>query len=397
MKASEEKPNPQVLEGVTIVDLTYLVPGGYCTRLLANYGARVVRVERPGDLFDLTDVWPWGDDSASLARRAMAARYFQINCNKESLTLDYTSQKGKKLLMKLIRRSDVLVEGYRPGIMEGYGLGYLQVKEVNPDLIYCSISGYGQNGPYAKLPTHDPNIQALGGIMGLSQGPNGPQLPGVPVGDITAGSNAAMAILLALIARERGIAGGQHLDISMLDSAVWATGICRADAYFATGQYLHTGSRPLHIYKTLDGKYICLVVLEEKFWQTLCVRLGLEEYAGDRESVLPFSEDSAYRREIIARLRAIFRTRTREGWFKLLSDCCLTPVLDLDEVLEDTNTKDHHLVTWLNDSKLGIIPYLGVPFRMSKTPGEIRRPAPLKGEHTARVLSELGCSEDEKA
>jgi crotonobetainyl-CoA:carnitine CoA-transferase CaiB-like acyl-CoA transferase len=361
---------------------------------LGSYGARVIRVERPGDLFNQTDLWLWGDDAASLTQQGMAGRYFQVNCNKESLLLDYTSEGGKEVFLKLIQEADVLVEGFRPGVMYRYGLDYIRLQEVNPRLVYCSITGYGCEGPYSQLPSHDPNIQALAGIMQLTQGAEGPGLPGIPVGDILAGNNAAIAILMALLAREKGDGRGQHLDVSMLDGAVWAVGITRADAYFATGKYLGPNRRPLHIYKTLDEKYICLVVVEEKFWQTLCTRLKLEEYAKDWAKVIPYSEGSPRRKEIIGRLTEIFKTNTREAWFELLSDCCLTPVLDFEEVLADGNTKARELILYLQDPNLGLIPCLGVPFRMSRTPGQIRSLPPLKGEHTERIFSELDLTRD---
>lgn len=382
----------QALEEFTVIDLTYLFPGGYCTRLLANYGARVIRVERPGNLFSQTDIWPWKNDPVSSVRRSMAARYLQINCNKESLLLNYTSSKGRNVFLKLVQRADVLVEGFRPGVMERYRLGYSQLQKVNNHLVYCSSTGYGQEGPYVKLPSHDPNIQALGGMMKLTQGRDGPGLPGIPIADILAGSNAAVAILMALLARKRGDGSGQYLDVPMLDLIVWAMGVTRADAYFATGQYLSPGRRPLHIYKTKDGKYVCLVPLEKKYWGTICSRLDLEEYIGDWGSVLPFSEDTPRRREIIARLTKIFKTDTRQAWFERLSDCCLTPVLDFEEVLNDGNTMAHELVVSVQDSRLGFIPCLGLPFRMLRTPGRIRRFPPLKGEHTRQILSELDCN-----
>jgi crotonobetainyl-CoA:carnitine CoA-transferase CaiB-like acyl-CoA transferase len=389
-----KKGKPQALEGVKIIDLTYLYPGGICTRFLADHGAQVIRVERPGNLYDQTQIWPWGEDSPSLARRAMAARYFQISCNKESIELDYTCPKGRSIFINLIRQSDVLVEGFRPGVMERYGLGYPQLKKVNSQLIYCSITGYGQEGPYAKLPSHDPNIQALSGVMALTQGPIGPGLPGIPIGDILAGNNSAIAILMALLGRYKGNVGGQHIDVSMLDSVVWAMGLSRADAYFATGQYLGANRWPLHIFRTMDKKYICLIALEKKFWRTLCSRLGINEYAEEWTTVLPFSKDTPKRREILAKLVKIFKTKTREDWFRYLSDCCLTPVLEFEEVLNDTNTVAHNLFVYIEDPKLGPVPCLGVPFRMSRTSGQINRLPPLKGEHTRKILSDLGYKED---
>jgi len=320
----------------------------------------------------------------------MAARYLQINCNKESLELDYTTPEGRKVLVKLIRRADVLVEGFRPGVMDRYGLGYRQLKKINPRLIYCSITGYGQEGPYAKLPSHDPNIQALSGIMALTQGPIGPGLPGIPMGDILSGSHAAIAVLIALTAREKGKLGGQHVDVSMLDSAIWAIGLTRADAYFATGQVLGASRWLLHIFKTLDKKYVCLIALEKKFWRTLCSRLGLHEHSDDWAAVIPFSSDTPKRRKILAKLKKIFMTKTRQYWFKLLSDCCLTPVLDFEEALRDPNTVARNLFVYIRDPKLGPVPCLGVPFRMSGSSRQVHRLPPLKGEHTKEIWSELG-------
>lgn len=322
------------LEGITILDLTRLLPGAVATRYLAQHGAEVIKVEQPGE----------GD----YARRMNALLFARTNGGKKSITLDLKDDRGLRILLKLAARADILIEGFRPGVMARLGLDYDHVSSINARLIYVSLTGYGQRGPYAGLAGHDINYIALGGLLGL----NLPVIPGVQIGDLAGGSmQAIMGVLMAL--QERSITGrGRHVDVSMLDGvrSLLVVPLAGTGAETLTGRYAC-----YNIYRCLDGRWIAVGALEPKFWATLCRRLGCED-------LVPLQFNDERRGHVKARLCGIFETKNAESWFELLrdSDCCVTPVRSVKEVAQE----------------------------MGPAPDGVT--APELGEHTAEILRRIG-------
>jgi crotonobetainyl-CoA:carnitine CoA-transferase CaiB-like acyl-CoA transferase len=302
--------------GITVLDLTRLLPGATATAILAERGAEVIKIEQPGE----------GDYARSLVPDVFAAS----NAGKKSVSINLKDPRGRDLLLSLVRRADVLIESFRPGTMARLGLGYGQLREVNPRLIYASLTGYGQSGVYADLAGHDVNYLALGGVLDL----NLPVIPGVQIADLAGGAmQAVIAILFALL--DRGATGeGRHLDISMLAGVESLLTIPLA-AYRTTGRTPQANEEILggryacyNLYEASDGRWLAVGALEPKFWAALCVQLGCEELIP-----LQFCEDDR-RGAIKDRVASIFRTRTASEWFGALRshDCCVTPVLNVAEV-----------------------------------------------------------------
>ncbi len=374
------------LENIRILDLTWLLP---YTTLLADLGAEVIKVEEPtrGDYSRW--VPPFIGDQGS---------YFMlVHRNKKSVTLNLKSEKGREIFYKLVEKSDAVIESFRPGVTKRLGVDYESIKKINPKIIYCSVSGYGQNGPYRDFPGHDINYIAIGGILGLTRPPNGPPvIPGSQIADLGGGcSLATIAILAALLAREK-TGRGQYIDVSMTDGVVsWLT--IPASFHFAgvpvgRGELPVLGEFPCYsVYECGDGKYISVGCLEERFWVNLCNSLGKGEYAGHQWAM------GEKRDEILSTLKSIFRTKARDEWFKILTkaDVCAAPVHSLDEVFKDPQVLQRKMVAEIEHPAAGRIKQLGIPIKFSETPGEIRTPAPLLGQHTDELLLRLGYAEKE--
>jgi len=330
--------------GITILDLTRLLPGATATALLAARGAEVIKIEQPGD----------GDYARSLVPAVFAA----TNAGKKSVSIDLKDPRGRDLLISLVRNADVLIEGFRPGTMKRLGLGYDELRELNPRLIYASLTGYGQSGAYADLAGHDLNYLAMSGVLDL----NLPVIPGVQIADLAGGAmQGVIAILFALV--ERGATGeGSYLDVSMLAGVESLLTIPLA-AYRTTGRAPRAGEEILsgryacyNLYEASDGRWLAVGALEPKFWAALCVQRGCEDLIS-----LQFCDDDR-RGAIKDRVASIFRTRTASEWFDVLRghDCCVTPVLNVAEVAA----------------------------RMPQ-PDPARRP-PRLGEHTRPILDSMG-------
>ena len=377
------------LQGMRILDLTRLLPGPFCTVLLADMGADTIKVEDP----QVGDYLRW---NPPLGSSGMSLHFHTINRNKRSIALDLKKKQGRELLLELVRWGEVLVEQFRPGVMERLGLGYEMVKEVNPSIIYCSITGYGQDGPYRDVAGHDINYLGYAGVLGLTGHADGPPvLSGVQIADLGAGGMfGALSILMAYIHMLR-TGEGQHLDVSMMDGSIsWLT--INTGEFFGGGPAPGRGEQVLHglwpcynIYRAADG-YMAVGSLEGKFWKRLCELMGKPEYA--EEQFNPEMRD-----EIFAWLRGEFEQRTRGEWMEIFlgEDCCVGPVLSLDEMSRDPQVKHRKMVVEVDDDKLGRTTTLGIPFKFSRTPGEIRTSAPSLGEHTDEVLGMLGCSAEE--
>ncbi|HEY72689.1 MAG: CoA transferase [Chloroflexi bacterium] len=360
-----------------ILDLSRLLPGPYCSRILADFGAEVVKIERPGGGDWLRRMPPLTDGEGVL---------FQIlNRGKKSLTLNLKSDAGRAIFLRLVETSDALLEGFRPGVMERLGLGYETLAQVNPRLVYCSLSGYGQKGPYQQRAGHDLNYIGLAGLLDLTGAREGPPIiPGAPVADLTGALWAAVGILLALLARER-TGRGQRVDGSFLGAALSC--LPAALAQRAGRQPVERGGGSLtgglicyHVYETQDGEYMTLAALEPEFWAAFCRAAGREDLI-EQQFAPTLPGEPAYEE-----LRAIFHTRTRQEWMEALkgTDACCEPMYTLAEALASAPVQALGML-----SGADLLP----PVQLSAQPARPAHPAPALGQHTAVLLAELGYDE----
>jgi crotonobetainyl-CoA:carnitine CoA-transferase CaiB-like acyl-CoA transferase len=364
------------LTGIRVLDLTRLLPGAFCTLVLADMGADVVKVEEPGQ----GDYMRWMPPLVA----GRGAAFDALNRNKRSVTLNLKAAAGRELLLALAERADVLVEGNRPGVMERLGLGFSVLSRRNPRLVVCSITGYGQDGPFAARAGHDLNYMATAGALGLNGAPDGAPAPlSVQVADIGGGGlQPAVAILAALVGVQRG-EPGRWIDASMLDGALsWLGPVLAARA---AGEEIGRGDSRLggryacyRVYRCADGGFYSVAALEPKFWSALCAALGRPELVERQYSEGPGQ------RELHRIMEEIFATRTRSEWRRLLSDvdACCEPVLGLDEVAEHPQVRARGLLARGGEVAPAI--------RLSA--GWSRRGAPGLGEHNAEVLGEVGVS-----
>jgi crotonobetainyl-CoA:carnitine CoA-transferase CaiB-like acyl-CoA transferase len=380
------------LEGIRVLDLTRLLPGPYGTMLLADLGAEVIKIEEPGQ----GDYARW----YSVRMGNIGARHLLLNRNKKSMTLNLKNPKGRDILIRMVEDgADVLIEQFRPGVMDRLGVGYSTLSKVNPRLIYCALTGFGQDGPYKDLAGHDLNYIGLAGILALTAPKGGdPVVPGIQIADLVGGGlYSVIGILTALVARQK-TGRGQFIDVSMFDGVVSLLPDAAA-MYFAEGVAPKAGERRLlgglpqyQVYRTRDGRYIALGALEEKFWAALCQAIGKPEWAQD----IPKEKEprcAAIQKE----MAQIFATKTQREWVEILmkGDTCGTPVLTLDEVFQDPHVLHRKMVQETQHPLAGRVPQIGIPLKFSETPGEIRTPAPEMGEHTEEILKGIGFREAE--
>ncbi|HWK17924.1 MAG TPA: CoA transferase [Solirubrobacteraceae bacterium] len=377
------------LAGLKVLDLSRLLPGGFCSLMLADFGADVIKVEDtgPGDYVRWSPPYYEGADET-----ARGALFLSLNRGKRSIRLDLKSEPGKQVLLRLVRDADVLLESFRPGVLDRLGVGYERLREENPRLIYCAITGYGQDGPNRDRSGHDMNYLGLNGVLGLTGDADGPPVQsGAQIADLGGGGMmGVIGILVALHERERS-GEGQLVDCSMFDGALSWLGMVAAAA-FAAGRADRRGENMLagalicyRPYRCADG-YVTLGALEPKFWSAFCRGVGREDLLGhafDRPGTPAHHE-----------LEAIFAERTREQWrlFASENDCCLEPVLDLDEVLDSELVRAREMVVELSQPGADRpVKLLGVPIKLSRTPGDpTRAPGPRLGEDTEAVLAAAG-------
>jgi alpha-methylacyl-CoA racemase len=373
------------LDGIRVLDLSRLLPGGYCSLLLADYGAEVLKVEDTG----LGDYIRWAPPQhAGVEPSAASALFLSLNRGKRSLRLNLKVREGREVLLRLVRDHDVLLESFRPGVLDRLGVGYERLREENPRLVYCAITGYGQEGPDRDRPGHDMNYLARGGLLGLSGEAGGPPVPAAgQIADLGGGAlMAAFGILAALHERERS-GEGQFVDVSMTRGAQsWLAMV--AARYFADGAVPRRGELELagglpcyRPYACSDG-WVTLGALEPKFWHALCAGLGRDDLRGRQM-------DPA----VAAELEALFATRTRAEWaaFDDEHGCCLEPVLDLDEALARS---PEAVVEVDQPGAAAPVRLLGPPVGLSRTPGDGTRPGPSLGADTDDVLAGLGYDRD---
>ena len=361
------------LTGITVLDLSRLLPGPFASMILADHGARVISIED---------------------KRFVKDNFFitTVNRNKEHISLDLKTPEGKDIFFKLLNTADVVIEGFRPGVVQRLGVDYDTVKQVNPGIVYCSITGYGQTGPYVDRVGHDVNYLSVSGILELIGDPDEPPaIPGVQIADIAGGGmNAVIGILLALMARKQ-TGKGQYIDISMTDGML---------GFLSIPLFFHQQTRLLprrsdnmlshryacyNTYETADGRYLSIGAVEHRFWKRLCEYLDIPEY-------IDLQYDDASRTEIIDTLRSIFRHRTLDQWEKDLGnlDICWGRVQTLDEVLTAPLFKARDMVINLKGEDGTETQMLGIPVKLSQTPGRVRTQAVGFGESTVSILKELG-------
>jgi crotonobetainyl-CoA:carnitine CoA-transferase CaiB-like acyl-CoA transferase len=388
------------LHGVRVLDLSRLLPGGFCSQLLADFGADVVKVEDTG----MGDYVRWAPPQyEGVEPTSASAMFLALNRNKRSIRVDLKHEQGREVLRRLVRDSDVLLESFRPGVLERLGVGYEALREENAGLVYCAISGYGQTGPFRDRSGHDMNYLGLVGLLGLSGDGDGPPVQAAgQIADLGGGAlMAAFGILAALHERDGapgqpGSGEGQFVDVSMADGALsWLA--------LVAGRYLADGAAPRRGELELAGSLICyrpyqcadgwvtLGALEPKFWAGWCRGVGREDLI-ERQFERPGSDAHV-------QAQAIFMERTRAQWqaFAAEHDCCLEPVLELDEALDSELVREREMVVELDQPGASTpVRQLGVPVKFSRTPGDhAQRPGPGLGEHTAEILQEAGYTPEE--
>jgi len=375
------------LDGVRVLDLTRLLPGGYATLLMADLGADVVKVEEPvrGDYIRWTP--PLVDGGESASHRA-------LNRGKRSITLNLKDPAGTDLLRRLAARFDVLVESFRPGVMDRLGVGPAALAEANPRLVYCAITGYGQDGPYRDAVGHDIKYVGVAGVLGLSGEQGGaPVVPPVQVGDLGGGGMAAViGVLAALLERER-TGRGRFVDTSMLDGVVsWLS--VHAGNFLATGDEPERGRMRLSgayacygVYRCADDRYLAVGALEPKFWGALCEALHLPELVPTQYG------PPEQQREMRGRIEATFASLPRAEWLGRLAglEVCVGPVNSMSEALADPQVRHRNLVAEVGGVPVGP----GSPFRLDGEQQRDPRPAPGFGQHTAEILAEVGVTDEE--
>jgi crotonobetainyl-CoA:carnitine CoA-transferase CaiB-like acyl-CoA transferase len=372
---------------LVVLDFARGYPGAYTTMFLGDFGAEVIRIDPP--------------QGAVYQRRAdpdELAAYHTVHRNKKSIIINLRNEQGQAVLHKLVKKADVLLEGFRPGVMARLNAGYETLKETNPRLIYCSLSGFGPDGPYASFPGHDMNYIGLGGVLSLIGPRDGPPcLPSNFIADMAgAGLHGVIGILIALAAREK-TGKGQFVDIAYLDSTISLLAM-EAPTYFRTGAVPRRGEHAFtggaswaNVYRCKDGEYITLGCLEPHFWENLCRAI-------DREDLIPLQNpplDEADR--VKSELAGVFLTRTRDEWFEFFKDknTCVGPVYYLNETFSDPQVLHRGMVTEIEHPRLGKIKQLGLPIKLSDTPGKIRSLGTPEGAHTEEILLDLGYSQKE--
>ncbi len=379
----------KALEGIRVLDLTRALAGPFCTLMLGDYGADVVKIELPGT----------GDDTRSWGPPFIgeeSAYFLSINRNKRSLTLNFKGPQAIKIFLDLVKRSDVVVENFTPGVMSRFGLDYERVKKANSKIIYCSISGFGQDGPYQSRPAYDQIMQGISGIMSITGEPDGePQKVGIAITDIGAGMWSAFAIMSAIYHREQQ-GEGQRIDISMMDAQVaWLT--YQAAYYFAVGEppkrlgAAHPTLVPYQAFMCQDGKYINVAVGSERIWQRFCQGIRKPELQ-EHPDYATNGDRVRNREKLVPYLQEFFLTRPVAEWVEDLQEANVPcgPINNLADVFSDPQLLHRQMFLEMPHPTLGSIKQTGLPIKFSLTPGGLDRPPPLLGEHNQEILEELG-------
>lgn len=376
------------LDGLRVLDLSRLMPGPLCTMILGDLGADVIKVEQPeiGDY--ARSAPPFIGDTGSA--------FLMLNRNKRSITLNLKNAEAQEILRNLAAKADVFIESYQPGVAEKLGVGYPAINQMNERIIYCSISGFGQTGPYRDLVGHDLTYTAYSGAIGatgLKGGP--PVIPAIQISDIQSAIYGAVAIASALYRREK-TGRGEFIDISLMDTAV-ASMIMPLSYHFAgasteRGESFLSGAAPFYdIYETADRKFISIAPLEPKFWIELCSLLGIERY---QDQQLASNEAAQRIREVLVK---VFRQKDRDEWVRILNEREIpcAPVYDVDEVPADSHVRSRKMIFQMETEAFGKLNQLATPIRMLHSPTIVKLPPPKLGEHTLQILQELGYSAED--
>ena len=385
--------NPLPLFGMVVLDLSQILAGPVCGMMLADMGADVIKVEKPDG----------GDDN----RRAgppfiggQGAGFMAANRNKRSLALNLRDESGRQVFERLLERADVVVENFRPGVMERLGIGYERLSKLKPSLIYCSISGHGGTGPYKDRGGFDLIAQGMSGLMSITGVPDGvPVKVGVPITDISAGILAANGVLCAYIHAQK-TGQGQLVDTSLLEAGIAYT-IWESSGYFADGEIpgplgsAHRVLAPYQALRTSDG-YINIGAANQRTWEQLCRAIGQEELIEDQRFKEP-GDRKAREGELADLLEETFRGESTAYWLEAFEKVGMVagPINDIPQVYEDPQVIAREMKVDLEDPDLGTLHNIGIPVKLSATPGRIRRRAPMLGEHSWEILTESGFAEKE--
>lgn len=381
-----------LLDGIRVLDVSRLFPGPFCSMMLADMGAEVIKIEDPVQGDYLRWMPPYiGKDSA---------HFLALNRNKKSVRLNLRSAEGLELFLRLAEKADVVMESFRPGVMKKMGADYEAVRARNPRIVYCAITGYGQTGPYSGKPGHDLNYVGYAGALGMSGAAGGPPaIPGVQAADLGGGAlMGAIGILAALVSRQ-STGEGRMIDVSMSDGAaswlpLYAAQLLAGNPAPTRGEDILTGASPFYgVYETKDGKYLAVANIEPKFWKEFCViidRLDLETAQ---------FEMGKKKDELAATMREIFKGRTRKEWLDLFEgrEVCIGPVNSLEEVFDDPHFREREVLIEFDHPVHGRLKQLAHPIKYSNFKPGVRLPPPGFGEHTAEILGEIGVAAAELA
>ena len=382
---------PGPLEGIKVLDLTRLAPGPFCTMILGDFGADIIRVQEPGPPTGRRAEQA-GKAGTKMVGAGGSAAHNALHRNKKSVGINLKDPEAREVFYQLAREADVLVEEMRPGVAKRLGIDYDTLKAMNPRLIYCAVTGYGQTGPYAKLAGHDLNYIAQAGALGLIGDKDGnPVIPQNLVADYAGGGmHGAVGVLTALFAREK-TGRGQFVDIAMMDGSMYLI-TQFLSAYYGNGEIPQRGNSfaggglPYYnVYETKDGKHVTLGSIEPWFFANLC-------RAVEREDLIPLQHDKDKRPEIAAFLTETMKTKTRDEWFDYLNetDQCVGKMLSLDELERDPQIQARQMIVEVDDPKHGKVKQVGIGPKLSDTPGSVRHTAPELGQHTDEILGGLG-------
>ncbi len=384
---------PAPLEGIKVLDCSQILAGPYCSMLLSDMGADIVKIEKPGG----------GDDTRRMGPpflKGESAAFLAMNRNKRSVVLNFKSADGVAAMRRLLAEADVVIENYRAGVMERLGLGYEVVKELNPKIIYCSISGFGRTGPYAERAGFDLIAQGMSGVMSFTGIPGSPPVKvGVPMADLNAGLYSAYGILSAYIHRLKS-GEGQYLEVSIMEAALAYT-VWESATYFATGDIpppigsAHRLSAPYQALQTADG-HITIGAPNQSNWQRMCRSIGREDLLEDAR----YADNAGRllnRASLEADLEETFAQRTTAEWCEVLENAGVPagPIYNMEQVWADSQVQARQMDVMLEHPTVGQTRNIGLAAKLYASPGRIHSPAPLLGQHTREVLSESGFSEDD--
>lgn len=392
LSSQDRQSDNRLLAGIRVLDLTRLLPGAYCTQMLADFGAEVIKIEQP----ESGDYWRWSQPTV----KTQGTQFLALNRGKRSLTINLKSREGREAFLKLCETADIVLEGFRPGVMAKLNLSYQVLQARNPRLIICSMTGFGQEGPWAKVAAHDLNYLGMAGLLELTVGrTENPSPTGIPLGDIGGGALMALVAMLAALNHRTATGKGHVLDVSVLDGLLSWSGFLTS-RWNAPGQEDVTVpfdapfDKPFYtVYETKDGRHMITGSYEEKFWVTLCDILGRPEWK-DRQW-----DTGAQEQEIRDTFAAEFRKRTQAEWIDIFTEheACVTPVHSLKEALQSEHAKARGSVITVEDPIEGSLSFVGNPVRVDGEAQNAATAAPRLGADTDPLLTELGYSEEQIA